>query len=101
MAFAPSQTAALVLSVGAGLEASASYGIIGSYSGRFPEWQSGVASSLFIFSGGVGGVAFPCIMGLLASAVGFRIALAVIAVPALAYALFSLLIHARADERRH
>ena len=100
VAFAPSQTAALVLSVGAGLGASASYGIIGSYCGRFPEWQSSVVSSLFILSGGIGSIAFPNIMGPLAGAAGFRIALALIAVPAVAYALFSLLIHARADEGR-
>jgi fucose permease len=100
VAFTPSQTVALVLSVGAGLGASASYGIIGSYSGRFPEWQSGVASSLFILSGGIGSVAFPYLMGPLASSAGFRIALAATAVPAVAYALFSLVIHARADEER-
>ena len=45
VALAPSQVASLVLTVGAGLGASASYGLIGSYSGRFPGWQSSVASS--------------------------------------------------------
>lgn len=98
VAFAPSQAACLVLCVGAGLGASASYGIIGSYAGRFPEWQSAVASSLFILSGGVGSIAFPYLMGPLASAAGFRVALALVAVPALIYALFSLLIHARSGE---
>jgi fucose permease len=95
LAFAPSQVVALVLSVGAGLGASASYGLIGSYSGRFPAWQSGVASSLFILAGGLGSVIFPYLMGPIASSAGFRIALGTVAIPALAYGLFSLLIHAR------
>jgi fucose permease len=97
---APSPAASLVLIVGAGLGASASYGLIGSYSGRFPGWQSSVASSLFVLSGGVGSIAFPYIMGPLADSAGFRIALAMIAIPALVYALFSLLIHARSGEGR-
>jgi FHS family glucose/mannose:H+ symporter-like MFS transporter len=99
VAFAPAQAASLVLAVGAGLGASASYGIIGSYAGLFPGWQSAVASSLFILSGGVGSIAFPYIMGPLASAAGFRVALAMLAVPALIYAGFSLLIHARSGEK--
>jgi FHS family glucose/mannose:H+ symporter-like MFS transporter len=98
VAFAPSQAACLVLCVGAGLGASASYGLIGSYAGRYAEWQSAVASSLFILSGGVGSMAFPYIIGPLASAAGFRVALAMVAVPAVIYALLSLLIHARSGE---
>jgi FHS family glucose/mannose:H+ symporter-like MFS transporter len=97
LAFAPSQVAALVLSVGAGLGASASYGLIGSYSGHFPAWQSGVASSLFILAGGLGSVIFPYLMGPIASSAGFRVALGMVAIPALAYGLFSLLIHARTE----
>jgi fucose permease len=93
VAFAPSQNACLVFSAGAGLGASASYGLIGTYAGRFPAWQSAVASSLFILSGVVGSITFPYLMGPLASAAGFRIALAVVAVPALLYGAASLLIH--------
>jgi FHS family glucose/mannose:H+ symporter-like MFS transporter len=51
LATAPSQAVSLVLAVGAGLGASASYGLIGSYAGRFPGWKSAVATSLFILSG--------------------------------------------------
>lgn len=98
VAFAPSHTLSLVLVVGAGLGASASYGLIGSYAGRFPGWQSTVASSLFILSGALGSIAFPYLMGPLASAAGFRIAFALIALPALAYGAAALLIRARADE---
>ncbi len=94
VAFAPSQGVSLVLVAGAGLGASASYGLIGSYAGRFPGWQSAVASSLCILSGVVGSIAIPYLVGPLASAVGFRVALAVAAVPAVVYAGASLLIHA-------
>jgi MFS transporter, FHS family, glucose/mannose:H+ symporter len=94
VAFAPSQGLSLVLSVGAGLGASASYGLIGSYAGHYPGWQSAVATSLFILAGGVGSIAFPYLIGPLASAAGFRIALAVVAAPALAFGAASLLIHA-------
>ncbi len=98
VAYAPSQATSLVLAVGAGLGASASYGLIGSYAGRFPGWQSSVASSLFILAGGVGSITFPYIMGPLANCAGFRVALSVIAIPAVAYGLLSLLIHARSAE---
>ena len=100
VAFAPTQAASLVLSVGAGLGASASAGIIGSYAGRFPDWQSGVASSVFLLIGGIGSMVFPYLTGPLAAAAGLRLALAVTAVPAIAYALFSLLIRARSGEGR-
>jgi hypothetical protein len=53
-----------------------------------------VASSLFILAGGIGSITFPYLMGPLASAEGFRIGLAVLAVPALAYGAASLVIHA-------
>lgn len=98
MGFASSRVTALLLSVGAGLGASGSYGIIGSYAGCFPGWQSGVASSLFVLSGGVGGVAFPYLIGPLASSAGFRIAIAAVSIPALGYALLSLLIHSCSEE---
>ena len=98
VALAPSQAVSLVLAVGAGLGASASYGLMGSYAGRFPAWQSTVASSLFILSGTVGSITFPYIMGPLASSAGFRVALALVAVPALVYGAASLLIHASSRE---
>jgi FHS family glucose/mannose:H+ symporter-like MFS transporter len=99
-ALVPSRGLSLVLVVGAGLGASASYGLIGSYAGRFPGWQSAVATSLFILSGTVGSIAFPYIMGPLASAAGFRVALAVVAVPVLVYGAASLLIHASSGDGR-
>jgi branched-subunit amino acid permease len=48
--------------------------------------------------GGAGSIALPYVMGSLASAAGFRVALAAVAIPAVAYALLSLLIHARAGQ---
>jgi FHS family glucose/mannose:H+ symporter-like MFS transporter len=100
LAFAPTQVAALVLSVGAGLGASATYGLIASYCGHFPEWQSAVATSLFILAGWVGSTVFPYLMGPFASIAGFRAGMAVVAVPAIACGLFSLLIHAHSGESR-
>lgn len=93
VAVVPSHVGSLALTVGAGLGASASYGLIGSFSGRFPGWQASVASSLFVLSGGLGSITFPYIMGPLADATGFKTALAAVALPAVAYALLSLLIH--------
>jgi fucose permease len=97
-ALAPSQLTSLILAVGAGLGASASYALIGSYAGRFPGWQSAVASSLFILSGGVGSILLPYLMGPLAGAAGFRVALALIAVPIVIYGAASLSIHKSAKE---
>jgi MFS transporter, FHS family, glucose/mannose:H+ symporter len=99
LAFAPSQAVALVMAVGAGLGASASYGLISSYGQHYPEWQSGVAVSLFILSGSVGSVTLPYLLGPLARAAGFRAALALVAIPAIACALFGQLIHKRAETR--
>lgn len=98
VAYAPDLVTSLVFAVGAGLGASASFGLIGSYAGRFPDWEGGVVSSLFILVGSLGCAAFPYLFGPLADAAGFRIALAVVAVPAVIYGLFSLLIHARSGE---
>jgi FHS family glucose/mannose:H+ symporter-like MFS transporter len=97
LAVAPNQITALVLAVFAGLGASASYGLIGSYAGAFPGWQAGVASSLFILAGGVGSISFPYIMGPLASSAGFRPALAVLAIPVLVLAGVSFLLRPRAQ----
>ena len=97
LALAPSQAVALAMAVGAGLGASAAYGLISSYGQNFPEWQSGVVVSLFILSGAVGSVVLPYVLGPLASAAGFRVALALVAVPAVACALFGQLIHKRAE----
>lgn len=100
VAYAPSLAVSLVLTVVAGLGASASFGIIGSYSGRFPGWESGVVSSLFVLVGSLGCAVFPYLFGPLADAAGFRVALAAVAIPAAIYGLFSFLIHSRSGEGR-
>jgi FHS family glucose/mannose:H+ symporter-like MFS transporter len=97
VALVPDQAAALVLAIGAGLGASATYGLISSYSRYFPGWLSGVAVSLFIFSGAVGGVVLPYLLGPIASAAGFRVAVALVAVPTVACGVFGQLIHKRAE----
>ena len=98
MSFAPSATSALVLAAFAGLAASPCYALIASYSGAFPGWKSGVVSSLFVLSGAPGGMLFPYMVGPLAESLGFRIALAAVAIPILAAGAFSLLLHARAKD---
>lgn len=98
ISLAPTLSISLLLSLAAGLGASASYGLIGSYSGRFPGWQAGIASSLFVLAGGFGGMIFPYLIGPLASVGGLRLALAVTAVPATIFAVFSLLIHAHSRQ---
>jgi fucose permease len=100
VAFSPSQTVSLAFTVAAGLGASASYALIGSYVGRFPGWQSGVASSFFVLSGAVGGTALPYLLGPLASAAGLRIGLAATAAPALVCAVLALVIHGSTRENR-
>lgn len=97
VAYAPGLTTSLILTVGAGLGASASYGLIGSYAGHFPGWEGGLVTSLFIVWGSVGCVIFPYVFGPLADAVGFRGAMAAVAVPAVIYGLASLLIHSRSQ----
>lgn len=98
LALAPNLAVSLVFVFGAGLGASGSFGLIGSYSGRFPGWEAGVVSSLFILVGSLGCAVFPYLFGPLADAAGYRIALATVAVPAIIYGLFSLLIHARSGD---
>ena len=100
VAFAPSQAAALVLAMGRGWAPRPPTGLSAATAERFHGWQSGVAISLFILSGAVGGVALPYLLGPLASAAGFRVALALVAVPTLACGLFGQLIHRRAEDGR-
>ena len=99
VALAPTLATSMIFSVGAGLGASAAYGLIGSYAGHFPGWYSGVVSSLFVLGGSFGCALFPYIFGPLASAGGFRFALAAVALPALAFGALSFLIHSRSQER--
>ncbi len=97
LALAPSQSVALVFAVGAGLGASASYGLISAYCKHFPSWQAGAALSLFILAGAMGGVVLPYALGPLASATSFRLALALVAVPVLACGVFALLLRRHGD----
>jgi len=99
IAVSPSQATCLALAAGAGLAASASYGLIGSYTALFPAWHAGVASSAFVLAGAAGSMIFPYLTGPAASAGGFRLAIALTAVPAFGCALVALYIHARSGER--
>lgn len=100
IALAPTQWVCLVLATGAGFAASACFGLIGSYSGRFPAWHAGVVSSAFIVAGGVGGTILPYLTGPVVDAAGFRIGIALTAVPAIGCALVALSLRASSGESR-
>ncbi len=98
LAYAPTQSAAFVLAFGAGLAASATFGLVGSYASKFPLWYAGVVSSTFLLLGGAGSMVIPYLMGPLADNAGFRVAISMLAIPALAYALLALFIHSKSGE---
>jgi fucose permease len=98
LALAPGVVASMILAVGAGLGASASFGLIGSYSSRFPAWHAGVVSSAYLLAAGVGSMVFPYLIGPVASAAGFRVAISLLAIPAALYALLALVVRARSGE---
>lgn len=100
IAVAPTQRVSLLLVVGAGLGASASFGMIGSYAREFPGWYCGIASSIFVLATGVASVVFPYVTGPVASAGGFRLAIAVAAAPAAICGLLSFPIHRYSRESR-
>jgi len=90
ISLAPNQTAALLLVFGAGIGSSAAFSFIGSYSSRFPHWHAGVVFSGFQLVGGIGAMLFPYLTGPIASAWGFRAAIAVAALPAIMVAGMAL-----------
>jgi MFS transporter, FHS family, glucose/mannose:H+ symporter len=100
IAVSPRQVATLALALGAGLGASATFGLLGSYSSKFPAWHAGVVSSAYLLVGGAGSMVFPYLMGPLASTAGFRMAFGVLAVPAIVYALLALVVHTASREGR-
>lgn len=83
VAASPTQGISLVLTFTAGLSSAASLSLLSSYSSRFPHWHAGVVFSSVEFSGGIGAMVFPYLVGPVAAAMGFRVALAVVAVPVL------------------
>jgi MFS transporter, FHS family, glucose/mannose:H+ symporter len=97
---APGRTVSLVLTFGGGLASSGAFSLIGSYAGRFPAWHAGVVYSAFQFSAGIGGMVFPYITGPVAASLGFRVAIAIAAVPLLIVALLTFRLRGAAGEAR-
>ena len=97
LAVAPSTEVSLVVSFFAGLGASAAYPLICSYSGKFPHWHSGVVFSAAIFVSGFGRLIFPYVIGPLAAATTFRVALGLAAVLAAATIVLGFVLHRVGD----
>lgn len=98
ISLAPSQVLCLALTFGGGLSSSGAFSFIGSYAGRFPAWYAGVVFSAFQVSAGIGGMIFPYLTGPVASWLGFRVAIAVAAVPALIVTFLAFRLRAASGE---
>jgi MFS transporter, FHS family, glucose/mannose:H+ symporter len=77
----------------AGLGAAAGFPLIMGFSGKFPAWHAGVVVSAVVFAGGVGRIVFPYLIGPIAHSAGFRIAMGLAFVLAVACSLVGLLLH--------
>ena len=82
----------------AGLGASASYPLICSYAARFPKWHAGVVFSAVIFVSGVGRLIFPYLIGPLAAATNFRVAIGLAALLAFVVAFLTFYLRRVAGE---
>jgi len=82
----------------AGLGASASYPLICSYAARFPKWHAGVVFSAVIFVSGVGRLIFPYLVGPLAAATSFRVAIGLAALLAFVVAVLTFYLRRVAGE---
>jgi MFS family permease len=90
VAVSPGQALFLMFTLGAGLGSSACFSYIASYAGRFPGWHAGVAYSALQLAGGLGAMVFSYLTGPLAASLGFRVAIAVAAAPALTMAMLAI-----------
>jgi fucose permease len=97
LAIAPSKEISLAVSFLAGVGASAAFPLICSYSGKFPHWHSGVVFSGIIFVSGFGRLIFPYVIGPLAAATTFRVALGLAAVLAAVTVVLGLVLHKVGD----
>ena len=90
VAASPSQEISLMMVFAAGLGSAASFSLISSYSSKFPHWHAGVLFSSVEFTGGIGAMVFPYLFGPMAASVGFRAAMAAVALPVVIVALIAL-----------
>jgi fucose permease len=97
LALAPNREVSLAVSFLAGLGASAAFPLICSYSGKFPRWHSGVVFSGIIFVSGFGRLVFPYVIGPLAAATTFRVALGLAAFLAAVTIVLGLVLHRVGD----
>jgi len=100
IAVSPSQALTGTFAFFAGLGASTSYPLICSYSAKFPRWHAGVVFSAIIFVSGVGRLIFPYLVGPLAAASSFRVAIGLAAFLAFVVSLLTLYLHGVAKEGR-
>jgi fucose permease len=78
----PSHGFSLAAIFAVGLATSALWPLLSSYCSRFPRWHAGVMYSLMGLAGAVGSISFPYLIGPAAHTLGFRTAIALIAIPA-------------------
>jgi MFS family permease len=73
-----------------GVGASAIFPLVASYTGRFPEWFSGVVFSFGYLAAAFGAMSLPYLAGPVADICGFRVAMAMAAVPPVLVALIAI-----------
>jgi fucose permease len=93
VALSVSPAMSMVMSFCAGLGASAGFPLILSFSARFPRWHAGVVFSSVIMAGALGRIVFPYLVGPLAEALGFRLAMGLAFVLAGALSGLSVYLH--------
>ncbi|MBC7292950.1 MAG: hypothetical protein H5T84_02375 [Thermoleophilia bacterium] len=98
IALSPSPVVADGCALLAGLGAAASFPLILSFAGKFPRWHAGVVFSAVILAGALGRIVFPYLVGPLAHAAGFRVAMGMAFVLAAAVAVLAFYLHRVAGE---
>lgn len=98
VAFSQSVEMLAVMAFCSGLGASGAFPLILGFSGRFPAWHAGVVYSAVIMAGALGRIVFPYLIGPLAEAAGFRVAMGLAFVLAGACSLLALYLQRVAGE---
>lgn len=98
IALSTSLTMVMAMAFLCGLGTSASYPLIISFSARFQGWHSGVVYCAMVMGSGFGRIIFPYVVGPIANAAGFRIAMGLAFVLAAAVSFLSLLLRRASGE---
>jgi fucose permease len=93
IALSASLAMVMVMAFMSGLGTSASYALIASFSGRFPAWHAGVLYSAVVMAAAFGRIIFPYVIGPIAQSLGFRVAIGLAFVLAVAVSILSLYLH--------